>query len=102
MSRYIDAEILSDALRHLTLGETDAARATMKITHYVSRMPTVDAVEVVRCKDCKYSHKEWHQDKRNKDGGYWIVGCGNDAIAERVYGLAQDNDFCSYGERADE
>lgn len=54
MSRYIDAEILSDALRHLTLGETDAARATMKITHYVSRMPTADVVEVVRCKDCKH------------------------------------------------
>lgn len=55
--------------------------------------------ELVRCKDCKYRHKEWHQDKRNKNGGYWIVGCGNDAIAERVYGLALDYDFCSYGER---
>ena len=48
MSRYIDADILSDALRRLTLGETDAARATMKITHYVSRMPTADVRENVR------------------------------------------------------
>ena len=61
-----------------------------------------DAVEVVRCKDCKYRHKEWYHDKRNKDGGYWIVGCNNDAIAERVYGLAKDNDFCSYGEEKEE
>lgn len=50
MSRYIDADILSDALRHLTLGETDAARATMKITHYVSRMPTADVRENVKGK----------------------------------------------------
>lgn len=48
MSRYIDADILSDALRRLTLGETDVARATMKITHYVSRMPTADVRENVR------------------------------------------------------
>lgn len=66
------------------------------------KLSTADVVEVVRCKDCKYRHKEWYQDKRNKDGGYWIIGCGNDAIAERVYGLAQDNDFCSYGERKEE
>ena len=61
-----------------------------------------DAVEVVRCKDCKYRSKEWHEDKRHKDGGYWLVCCENDAIAERIYGLAQDNDYCSYGERAEE
>ena len=60
-----------------------------------------DVVEVVRCKDCKYRSKEWYEDKRHKDGGYWLVCCENDAIAERVYGLAQDNDYCSFGERAD-
>lgn len=43
--RCIDADILSDALRYLTLGETDVVRATMKITHYVSRMPTADVRE---------------------------------------------------------
>lgn len=48
MRRYIDADILSDALRRLTLGETDVARATMKITHYVSRMPTADVRENAR------------------------------------------------------
>lgn len=57
-----------------------------------------NSVEVVRCKDCKYRHKEWHHDKRNKNGGYWISWCANDAIAERVYGLAFDYDYCSYGE----
>ena len=58
-----------------------------------------NSVEVVRCKDCKHRNKEWYQDKRHKDGGYWLVCCENDAIAERIYGLAQDADYCSYGER---
>ena len=57
------------------------------------------ARDLVRCKDCKYRNKEWYQDKRHKDGGYWLVCCENDAIAERIYGLAQDDDYCSYGER---
>ena len=49
--------------------------------------PTVDAVEVVRCKDCKFG--DWDSEPndamvcmRTKDG-FWRSG----------------NDFCSYGER---
>lgn len=73
-----------------------------KIKRALSVIPTADVVEVVRCKDCKYRSKEWYEDKRNKDGGYWLVCCENDAIAERIYGLAQDNDYCSYGEKRDD
>ena len=83
MSRYSDAEYQAKLAEQFVDGLLE------------------NLVEVVRCKDCKYRSKEWYRDKRYKDGGYWIVGCGNDEIAERVYGLAQDNDFCSYGERAD-
>ena len=64
-------------------------------------VPPADVVEVVRCKDCRYRSKTWYEDKRRKDGGYWIIGCNNDNIAERVYGLAHDDDFCSFGERKD-
>ena len=49
--------------------------------------PTVDAVEVVRCKDCKFG--DWDSEPhdamvcmRTKDG-FWRSG----------------NDFCSFGER---
>ena len=44
MSRYIDAEILLDAMRHITLGETDVARSEMKIVHYICHMPHFDDV----------------------------------------------------------
>lgn len=44
MSRYIDAEILLDAMRHITLGETDVARSEMKIVHYICHMPHIDDI----------------------------------------------------------
>ena len=54
-------------------------------TSCIDKCPTVDAVEVVRCKDCKHietiensiPYCTWHHS-----------GCGYD-------------DFCSYGERKD-
>lgn len=53
----------------------------------VGKAPTVDAVEVVRCKDCRYrcSNKE----------------CGRfeHATYSRNAFYPEDNDFCSYGER---
>lgn len=56
----------------------------------IQEMPTVDAVPVVRCKDCKHHHYEKHFDKR-------IPYC------DRInYGYGwQDNDYCSRGERKD-
>lgn len=62
--------------------------------------PTVDAVEVVRCKDCKYQIKEWHSDNRMISKGYYTYGCDRNFhrySSNAVNGM--DNDFCSYGER---
>ena len=46
----------------------------------LNHMPTVDAVEVVRCKDCFH---------------FWDGVCK--AHIDVIY--VDDNDFCSYGER---
>ena len=53
----------------------------------IDQAPTIDAVPVVRCKDCKFG--DWDSEPhdamvcmRTKDG-FWRSG----------------NDFCSYGER---
>ena len=46
------------------------------------KTPTVDAVEVVRCKDCKHNPKE-----------EWF-GCPMVSSHKRG-----DDDYCSYGER---
>ena len=56
----------------------------------LAEAPAVDAVEVVRCKECKHriNDKDFvrghYCKKRPSNGGYFC----------------EDNDFCSYGERS--
>lgn len=57
----------------------------VRITDIMSE-PTVDAVEVVRCKDCRYCQHD--------SNGFW---CFNDYEHN-----LQPDDFCSYGERKDD
>lgn len=110
MPRYIDSKGLMISLSDwwyssFGLDETEESKAIKrvmdKVEKYIDAQPTADAVKVIRCKDCKYRSKEWFEDKRFKGGGYWLFVCENDNIAERVYGLAHDKDYCSYGERAE-
>jgi hypothetical protein len=59
----------------------------------IDEAPTVDAVEVVRCKDCK-----WFADN---NGGEWF-GCALfNSIRAVPDDAPKDNDFCSWGERKD-
>ena len=53
--------------------------------HIIKEQPPVDAVEVVRCKDCKH----WHEDD---DIGH----CDN---PDGLDNYSRPDDFCSYGER---
>ena len=55
---------------------------------------------VIRCKDCKYQKKYWHEDKRMKEKGYWIYGCAlidDPFIGTPVWG--GDNQFCSSAQK---
>lgn len=63
-----------------------------KYLNWLNHAPTVDAVPVVRCKDCKhYYEKQWVV------GGGSYTGCWYQTIAN-----AQPNDFCSRAERKEE
>ena len=53
--------------------------------------PTVDAVEVVRCKDCKYIRPMIDVVSGEEDGYYCALNLGEVGF----------NDFCSFGERND-
>lgn len=48
----------------------------------IDTIPRVDAVEVVRCRECKYHNKP-------------------PCPMRLSFNLTEDNDFCSYGERKD-
>ena len=50
--------------------------------------PTIDAVSVVRCKDCKHKYQE-----------PWNNGVAVEGECEIWHNATLDNDFCSYGER---
>ena len=54
------------------------------VINLIEQAPTVDAVEVVRCKDCKYRYTA-------KSG---LILC-----TQHITMTPKDNDFCSYGER---
>lgn len=63
------------------------------IRHVIDDAPTVDAVPVVRCKDCK-----WFAD--NNDGEWY--GCQMfHVVLNTPEDAPKPNDFCSYGERKD-
>ena len=86
--RLIDAnELLKDAEDYSPIS---AGLADMyDVKWLVDAQPTVDAVEVVRCKDCvNYCGFE-----HCKNGI-----CDVDSISKRA---VYPNDFCSYGERKD-
>ena len=53
----------------------------------LSHLPGVDAVPVVRCKDCK------HRADATEKGNY--------LCNRKMLGLVRPDDFCSFGERKD-
>ena len=61
---------------------------------YIKNTPTVDAVQVVRCKRCK----SWRCIAGRKDLGYCVHPVFI-ADADSVEPLTKPDDFCSYGER---
>ena len=64
---------------------SDAQEAFQCAFEVVSEAPTVDAVEVVRCKDCKHLKRVGHV------GGFCMV--------EGICRIRGNEDFCSRGEK---
>lgn len=60
----------------------------------IDEAPAVDAVEVVRCRDCKH----WGQDVCGTSGDDESFCTNPDGLDN----FAHPDDFCSYGERREE
>lgn len=56
----------------------------------IENTPTIDAVPVVRCRECKY----WRRYTRQ-----WENHCAGECERHRMEGGTYENDFCSYGQR---
>ena len=104
MARLIDADAIIDFIDMAhTRNTLETCFSERDVVDMLESAPTVDAVEVVRCKDCKYQRKVWIEDKRYKFGGFLCVSCDrNDDIFASHTVDGDDNDFCSYGERKNE
>ena len=92
--RLIDADALMDVIREheyrlaTKQGSIDYGMFTLGIQQAVDEQPAVDAVEVVRCRDCKNA---WIH-----PCGYVYCHRGGRNAYEMTFNL---DSFCSYGER---
>ena len=88
MARLIDASAMRDDW--LENGENEYVYDTNAVLDSIDAQPTIDAVEVVRCKDCKHY-------KPQKKSAHWENRANycNRIVTIKV----QPYDFCSYGER---
>ena len=83
MSDYIKREDAIEIIaRHDDTDGTIKVFSGRFVNGLISAIPTADVVEVVRCKDCKHLYQD-----NECPLGLWFVHT--------------ENDFCSYGERAD-
>lgn len=84
--RLIDANVLMDVIRQheyrlaTKQGSIDYGMFTLGIQQAVDEQPPVDAVPVVRCKECKWT------------GGDFV--CYRGVMVQH-----KPEDFCSYGKR---
>lgn len=67
---------------------SNAGRMHQKITEIVESVPAADVAPVVRCRECKH----W--------GGVDEYGDGYCKNPDGIDNIAKENDFCSYGEKA--
>lgn len=94
MARMIDADFMRQ--EWLENGENEYVYDTNAVLESIDAQPTVDAVEVVRCKDCLF-----YQETIGKDSGK-PCGYGSCGVPGHITGIVYDEEFCSYGERRTE
>ena len=92
--RLIDVDALPNykLIGTMALGsERSPAELRIVLWEDIKSMPTIDAVPVVRCKNCKHFNLQTHE-------------CENELLSTDHEGGASyslnfyDDDFCSYGE----
>ena len=82
--RLIDANAFLKDILTAGIGKTIIEYSESDVGYMIRKRPTVDAVEVVRCRECKY-----HEDTD-------VTGFKHCCLIDKTVGY---NDFCSYGKR---
>lgn len=100
MSRYIDADaLMQDVIAHsypltnaYSVGGVDDGMFVTGIQQVVDEQPTVDAVPVVRCRDCKRYGSPIPIEMEEKGYGY----------CSALWSNTRGNEYCAWGERKSE
>lgn len=88
--RPIDADALKEAFYERGLGY-------QAIDELINEAPTIDAVPVARCKDCKH-HREISGTEREYLQPEALI-CTNAGFIDCGWNPVWPDDFCRYGER---
>ena len=90
--RLIDANaLIKEAYAEGAYGYVDAKQ--------IADAPTIDAVEVIRCRDCKH-----HRDKNEQEQQYLAKDtliCTSQDVTKDCWKVVRPDHFCLYGERKD-
>lgn len=86
--RLIDANAFLKDILTAGIGKTIIEYSESDIGYMIRKRPTIDAVEVVRCRECLYYEK----------GKSYEPYCNHPTHGIQY---SNDDDFCSYGERKD-
>ena len=96
--RLIDADRLSEAIYdNVPAPYEDASWAKENCLAEIEAAQTVDAVPVVRCRECKH-----HRDKNEQEQQYLvedILICTSPDATDDCWNAVWPDHFCSYGER---
>lgn len=101
MAEYIDTEkieypYMTMSMWGLNSGDCHAYNEGVKaVEDRISAMPAADVVEVVRCKDCKYSKYKPIIGRLEEGEQTALLYCTMFVNGQHIYKY----DFCSYGER---
>ena len=92
MSDLISRSALIDCIRMIDTSHPfdDKEDILEKVLGTIDYQPQVDAVEVIRCKDCEHFESIMYRKKPTKQGS-----CELDESCDAY----NETDFCSYGER---
>ena len=95
--RIIDADRALEIVRDQGIAHPNAYHLTNYATLILREAPTIDAVPVVRCMECKH-----HRDKNEQEQQYLvedILICTSPDATDDCWNAVWPDHFCSYGKR---
>ena len=94
MTKYVELNAVLDAIGNQQDGTGMTFEALSHAMRDVMSLKQVDAVPVIRCKDCRFSKAYYHGSESN-------LGMFTYLCTQGLYGMNAD-DYCSRAERKEE